>query len=129
MRLRPNYIKQLKEELPKLLGDDYSISVDTNNYLVHPDLVDLVVENKKTAQRTVIDLHGAVPESDLPIATIPIMRKWKQSLNQQYNNFIMLTLCNVPDLVREFLTKDNITIVKIDKRKNYLKELKGLLTS
>lgn len=126
MRLRPNYIKELKEALPKLLGDDYSISVDANNYLVQPDLV---VENKKTAHRTVIDLHGAVPESDLPIATIPIMRKWKQSLNQQYNNFIMLTLCNVPDLVREFLTKDNITIVKIDDGTDYLKELKGLLTS
>ena len=125
MKSRTDYITHLKEELPKLLGDDYSISIDANNYLLNPDLV---IENKKTAQKTVIDLQGSAHESSLVIATIPIMRRWKQSLTQQYNNFIMLTLSNVPDLVKEFLTKDNIIIVKIDKRKNYLTELKGLLT-
>ncbi len=126
MKIERNYIDELREELPKFLGEDYTVVTEINNDLYIPDLV---IENRTTAERTVVELQGSSDHNDLPLGSIPTLRRWRDVLSPKYNNFIVLSLSNIPDIVKESLNKYNIGIIKIDDTKNYMGDLKEFVVN
>ena len=119
-------LKKIKTELPNNLGSNFIIKTEENLGQARPDFV---IENIKTGKKIVIELKGSKAYEDLPLAVVPTLRILKQSLGLNFDNFILVSLSNVSNMLKDYLTEDNIKVVEVDENDVYIKKLVEIILS
>ena len=106
-----DFTDQLKDSLSK----EYTLEL---NKQVGQKQLDLFIENKSTGHTYTIEVKGRPEKENLPPEIIPWLNKIKDSIENKNNHFIVLSLSNVNENIKNIFIENNIDVFEYEKHKN-----------
>lgn len=121
-------VSEIAARLPRELGGRFDVvSGDAERIAGYgPDGgVDFVIHDRQTGKSVLVEVKGSSPADDLPLSTIPFMRR-KKELNAPYE-MVVLSYSHVPSLVERSLADAEIQVVKLEPEKDVVPELAAVI--
>ncbi len=113
-------INRLADELPDELGAEYRVvpeynlaSIDDEVHVSAPP--DIVIYNSQTNHTTLLEVKGSrLPDSDLPLATVPAMRRIKEANEGLNPDVVLVSTSNLTGGLRSQLDSENVTVIEVE---------------
>lgn len=128
-------IERMNTRLPDRLGKRYKVvpqhsiasamnSATTLGSELRPDVF---VTDSETGRATIVHVKGSHPSDDLPIATLPIMRKVKEANRSLNPDIVLISVSKVPASLEQRLEKDGVHVIRWSAGEDIVDDVVGLI--
>jgi hypothetical protein len=131
MKSSEDVVHELIKVLPEKLAGRYKMmpeySRDQNTGVQIRGNPDIVIYDEQKNHYILLEVKGARPSDDLPLATVPVMRKLKEANTHLNPDMVLLTASHVPPHLKDELEGEKVKVIEYKNEEKLVTDLLAFL--
>jgi len=122
MKSEKDIISTLTERLPTALGGRYEVKRETGPTSITGGSPDIVIYNQQTERYIIIEVIGS-PHTDLPLATLLMVRRLKKLHERLDPDLVLVSLSRVPSRLKSQFATERVKVIEFEDENKLVSDL------
>jgi len=127
MKGESQLVTTLATNLAQRLGSGYVVLPQSHSSGLVGGNPDITVYNSNTNQVVLVEVKGSGLEFELPLATLPVLRRMRELNKELHPKLILITTSRVGLELRDALLHDNVYVLEAETQKNVVEDVAHII--